>query len=280
MRPGWCRRARGSASRRPRASNWPTCASRRAPAFDFPAGFLRVAGAFMNGQDVDKMVRGVALKAGADINKTNAALNAAFVAAGVRDAKDPKAAAKEAGELAGKVLKLHKDEPAEDIGQIAGAAARIKKAAPKGTTDEEVIGTLEAAQQQAGLQGEGALAKHLIPRLLDADTKGVKVNEFSALYAGLAHKLGDQGGKLTDTAIVELLGQTKKHFPDKDPAEVIEKMMAGGAEGNKLTAQHETITSIWMREWAHVGHSPRPLVLPSQHASEGDRDDVRVAREV
>jgi hypothetical protein len=25
---------------------------------------------------------------------------------------------------------------------------------------------------------------------------------------------------------------------------------------NKLTAQPETITSIEMREWAHVGHSP------------------------
>ena len=31
--------------------------------------------------------------------------------------------------------------------------------------------------------------------------------------------------------------------------------------GRRLTAQPETITSIGMRDWAHVGHTSKPLVL-------------------
>jgi hypothetical protein len=219
---------------------------------------VAAAGAFMSGPEVDKLVRGVALQAGADVNKANAAINAAFVAAGIQGLPkaEQKKAAEQAANMAGKVLELHKDEPAEDVGAIAGAAERIKRAAPKGTTDEQVLGSLELGKQMAGLEGEGALAKHFVPKTIAAMGKGETFGEAAALYATTAHLLGDSAGKLTDTATTDLLGEIHKHFPDaKDPAEILEKMMAGGAEGNRLTAQlyHKAVTSRGEVEAAHFG---------------------------
>jgi hypothetical protein len=240
---------------------------------------VQAAGGFMKGPDVDKKVRDTAQNAHVDPNKAAAALNAAWTAAGVRDAKDPKAAADDASKIAEKELKLHGDEPAEDIGQITGAAARIKKAAPKGTTDEEVVGTLELAEQQSGLQGEGALAKHFVPRLLDADKKGLKIGQFSALYAGLARQLGDQTGKLTDTAIVELLAEIKKHFPDANAGDTFEKMMAGGAEGNALTFKlyNKTVGKGGVVEGAKFSDKTEEAVTALIGDAQGNGRDAQAA---
>jgi hypothetical protein len=181
------------------------------------------AGGFMGSAEVDELSKRTAENTGSDANKVNAALKSAFEAAGVKN----KGQAGEVAKTAEAVLKIYKDQDADTIGKIAGEAARIQQLGGPGTTAEGAVGMLQRIAREAGLEGPEALARKGIPSIAQGVKSGMTVGEAGATFASLAHGLEDPSGKLASGAFSELVGQLRHHFPEVDPAKIIERMQAG-----------------------------------------------------